>query len=126
MSWTYSQSSGALCHDGQRVGDGYSGNDLGPEPCKNRPDKQNVHNHGPIPRGVFLFAEWIEYHPRLGFGVIALRPSMDNQMFGRAGFYIHGDNPAHPGQSSDGCIVYGHVTERRQVWEHADHYLEVM
>ncbi len=34
-----------------------------------------------------------------------LQPDPHNQMFGRSGFFMHGDSLAHPGQSSEGCIV---------------------
>lgn len=35
-----------------------------------------------------------------------LTPYVENQMCGRDGFMIHGDSSAHPGEASDGCIVF--------------------
>ena len=47
FAWTYSQTSGELDQDGNKVATGYSGAGIG----KNNPVMQNVHNVGPIPQG---------------------------------------------------------------------------
>ena len=49
-------------------------------------------------------------HLKLGAFAIPLRAAIDNRMFGRNGFYCHGDSIEHPGDASDGCIV-AHGTE---------------
>jgi hypothetical protein len=53
-----------------------------------------------------------------------LHPDETNEMFGRGGFYIHGDNPHHPGWSSDGCIIMAHVI-REQIDADSDRRLTV-
>ncbi|MGO9260313.1 MAG: hypothetical protein ACLQU1_29000 [Bryobacteraceae bacterium] len=45
--WTYNQLTGALSHNAQPAGTGYSG--MGPG--KNNPAMQDVHDVGPIPKG---------------------------------------------------------------------------
>ena len=85
MSWTYSQSTGILSH-GEPLGKGYSGHGQG----LNNPKLQMVHNLGPIPKGIWEIGMWFD-DPHLGVCVAALRPT-DQDVFGRGGFFIHGDN----------------------------------
>ncbi len=101
MPWEYSQSTGRLTRDGKPVSTGYSGSPEG----KNNPEKQAVHNVGPIPQGSYTIGV-----PRLqtenhGPFVLPLLPADSNEMFGRAGFLIHGDSMKAPGKASQGCII---------------------
>jgi hypothetical protein len=45
-------------------------------------------------------------------------------MFGRCGFFCHGDSIAHPGHASDGCIIQD-LTTRHRMWSSGDHELDV-
>lgn len=71
-------------------------------PGRDNPALQHVKNVGPPPRGVY----------RLGLPFLSdtcgpvcfrLTPDGGQQMFGRSGFLIHGDNRAH--DASHGCII---------------------
>jgi Protein of unknown function (DUF2778) len=77
----------------------YAGMDIG----KNNAAMQEVHDVGPLPAGIYTIGLMVMRHP-LGPSMM-LTPDLTNEMFGRSGFFIHLDNPAHPGFSSDGCIV---------------------
>lgn len=108
---TYSQGIGTLsAHDGF-MAIGYAGYETG----KNNPAMQEVPNVGPLPRGVYTVTgpECIgasfpcpDCHGatahRHGPYVLRLHPIEGNEMFGRGGFLIHGDNGK--GTASEGCI----------------------
>lgn len=96
--WVYSQSTGILS-DGEPVGKGYSGHGEG----LNNPESEMVHNVGPIPKGVWEIGIWFD-DPHLGPCVAGLRPTSQD-VFGRGGFFIHGDNKAVDFTASNGCIV---------------------
>lgn len=100
MPWSYSQSSGALSHDDVFVGTGYSGKGEGLD----NPDLQNVPDVRPIPEGTYTIGPAFT-HPGKGPVVMALEPDPSNQMFGRSGFLIHGDNFKMNHTASDGCII---------------------
>jgi len=100
MTWTYSQKSGVLTSPDQKTWQCYAGRDDG----KNNPDKQSVHNLGPLPQGQYKFG-LAQQGTHLGPNAIPLIPDPKNTMFGRSGFFVHADNPAHIGASSDGCII---------------------
>lgn len=96
----YSQAAGLFTIDGVVTIQGcYSGNGV----WKNHNASQNVRNSGPLPTGQYTLSP-LHTIPHLGPSM-ALTPAPANTMFGRSGFFVHLDNPAHPGQSSDGCIV---------------------
>ena len=88
------------------LGRGYSGRGAG----LNDPERENVKGEGPIPAGLWRLSRPIN-HPKLGrlsfplayeeAGRIAPAP------YGRAGFYIHGDNFAANRTASSGCIILG-------------------
>lgn len=99
--WGYKISAGAMSQNGfARTERWYSGNG----DCKNDPTKCGVHNHGPIPPGKYRFGQMFD-DPHLGKHVMELFPLPGTDMLGRSGFYLHGENAAHPDQSSDGCPV---------------------
>jgi hypothetical protein len=120
MTWFYSQKTGILKHDDMDVTAGYSGYG----PWKNVPDAQSRHGQGPLPRGQYRLETPIEQHPTVGHYAIPLSPDMNNQMFGRSAFYVHGDSYEHPGEASEGCIVVG-LDARLRMWSSGDHDLEV-
>jgi Protein of unknown function (DUF2778) len=118
--WTYEQSTGRLSRDGAEVGIGYSGMGAG----KNFGPMQNVPNVGPIPIGNYLIGD-PEDDAETGHYSIPLIPDPANEMFGRSAFRIHGDNPAHIGASSEGCIIL-QLPVRMEIHESADRQLQVI
>src|SRR5271155_1098884 len=106
--WTYIQKTGQLFHDGESVATGYSGyND--PQTGQdgtNNPDLENVPDVGPIPVGNYTFGTPVDTVTHGPF-VLPLTPDPANQMFGRAGFLMHGDSVVAPGTASRGCIIMG-------------------
>lgn len=98
--WYFEQSTGNIFHDDVVVCGGYSG--FGPG--KNNPAMQDVPDYGPIPVGVYTLGD-PEHDPIVGEYAIPLIPDPGNEMFGRSGFFWHGDNKAHVGASSHGCII---------------------
>ena len=98
--WIYSQSTGSIWNEkGFLVADGYSGFKEG----KNNPDKEDVRNVGPIPKGLYVLGEAYTSN-KLGALSIPLYPSCHDALQ-RTYFRIHGDSSAHPGEASKGCIV---------------------
>lgn len=124
--WEYSQTSGDLSHNGERIATGYSGHLEG----KNNPAMQDHASLGPIPRGrytVEIIADadgnWIDYEHKKA-PVMRLVPDPANEMFGRAGFLMHGDSISDPGTASLGCIIMAHWV-RTQVANSIDNELAV-
>lgn len=70
----------------------------------NNPSMQEVVDEGPLPCGLYTLGTAVT-HPRLGPLAIPLHPDPLNAMFGRSAFYCHGDNQAHNGTASEGCII---------------------
>ena len=103
MTWEYVQKTGALSHNGNPVATGYSGNTIG----LNNPDVQNKIGIGPIPCGTYTIGPPHQPIDHLGPIALPLYPAPANEMFGRLGFFIHGDNPAMDHTASDGCIIFG-------------------
>ena len=98
----YRQSKGEWTDDlGEVIVSGcYAGKGAG----KNDPSDQEIHGCGPLPQGQYTISP-LHTIPHLG-PAMALTPAPTNQMFGRSGFFVHLENPAHLGESSDGCIVF--------------------
>ena len=102
--WTFEQKTGRLLHNGQLIATGYAGGNCGKNPEGiNNPDMQSVHNIGPLPQGKYTFGVPVS-QSHLGPYAIPLSPDPNNQMFGRSGFFCHGDT-AIPRQASEGCII---------------------
>ncbi len=97
----YSQTKGEWTNDAGAVL--VSGCYAGIGGSKNNPAAQMMRNAGPLPQGVYDIGH-LQKFAHLG-PAMPLIPQPGNVMFGRSGFYIHLDNPAHIGYSSDGCIV---------------------
>lgn len=105
--WTYSQNTGELTHNGVVVRVGYSGHGEG----LNNPAMQDVHMVGPAPQGIYSI-EHAQTHLKLGPYAMRLDPSAQNEMFGRAGFFIHGDNADMNHTASDGCLIFDRDTRQ--------------
>src|SRR5258708_28571297 len=108
--FSYQQTTGKLAHNGTHVAVGYSGHGDG----KNNPECEALANIGPLPRGIFNMevitdddGNPCDYEGKKA-PVIRLHPSPTNEMYGRAGFLIHGDSVSTPGTASLGCIVENH------------------
>lgn len=88
------------------MGTGYSGMGF----ARNKPAYCYLVAQGPIPKGWYTmtgpFDNYVndEKH-HLGSIVFKLAPDKDNQMFGRTGFLLHGNNRTN--DASRGCIVMG-------------------
>jgi len=121
MPWTYEIVTGTLYDpSGNAVGAGYSG----APGHKNDATAQSLHDLGPIPVGCYVVEEPKDTETH-GPYVLPLDPDPGNQMFGRAGFLIHGDSVAHPGTASKGCIILSRAT-RELVGQSADNLLDVV
>jgi hypothetical protein len=121
--WQYEQSTGNLSHNGVLVGTGYSGNG----PALDNPDLDNEQDHGPIPKGTYTIGPFFDDPPSptsKGPVVAHLYPDTSNQMYGRSGFMIHGDNRAMNHTASDGCIILAKVI-REQIASSGDVNLAV-
>jgi len=70
--------------------------------CRNNPAMEHVRNCGPLPRGTYTMEDAGRYITEV---TIRLHPSPGNEMYGRSGFYIHGDSLKNPGTASEGCII---------------------
>jgi len=97
--WSYSQGTGELtAPDGVMLACGYSGCGV----CTNQPQMQWAEDLGPIPRGSYAIGV-----PRddetMGPYCLPLEPDPENEMHGRFGFYMHGDNETST--ASTGCII---------------------
>lgn len=90
MTWTYSQSTGRLSHDGEVIATGYAGHDAGLDD----PSAQQSAFVGPLPQGTYDIGPPMSDGGHMGPYVLPLGPWPINNMFGRSGFYIHGDTPA--------------------------------
>lgn len=124
MTWTFSQSTGKLAENGVYAGTGYSGNGAG----FNNAAMQNVPDVGPLPQGTYTIGPFAD-DPVVGLFAAALTPAPENEMYGRAGFFIHGmdEEDAVDGThtSSHGCIVLGRPI-RQMVADSGDAELEVV
>lgn len=118
--WTFEQNTGAITYRGAVLEIGYAGLQDG----KNNPAMEAVHDKGPLPRGRYKFGP-PHKHPTLGIAAMQLIPDPANEMFGRSGFYWHGDSRVHPGEASHGCLVSS-TALRLKAWASGEHDLEVI
>lgn len=118
MTWQYKQSNGELTQDGVFEGTGYSGTLAG----RNNPLLQNIPNVGPIPVGNYKIESATDMQT-LGPCVMGLTALPGNEMFGRSGFFIHGNNVEN--DASHGCIILGPAI-RRIIASSADRNLVVI
>ena len=106
MPWTFEITTGKFYDpSGKVVSVGYAGGDCGKHPeGRNNAAMCSVHDIGPLPEGLYTMGEPVG-HSQLGPFAIPLTPDPANEMYGRRGFYLHGDKIGAPGAASDGCIV---------------------
>ncbi len=103
---TFEQSNGNLWHDGALLGTGYAGAPAG----KNNPAMQGVRGVGPLPVGDYTIGKPTNV-THCGVEAFPLIPNAVTRAFitslGRDpdAFFLHGDDIAHPGCGSEGCIV---------------------
>jgi hypothetical protein len=119
--YNYHQSTGVLDQNGVPLLTCYAGHGAG----LNNPALQDQHDVGPLPQGRYKMTALVVNSPHTGFATIILDPDAANQMFGRSGFRIHGDNAAANQTASDGCIIAGHTADRTRIWSSGDHDLQV-
>lgn len=103
--WTYEQSSGRLyAPDGTHAATGYAGGNEGKNPeGVNNHNMQDQKGIGPLPVGFYTFGDVVQ-QSQLGPYAIHLVPDSTNNMYGRGGFFCHGDTTPS-GNASEGCII---------------------
>lgn len=122
MPWTYHQATGRIDRDGKLESSlGYAGRG----PWKNDPNAAHLKDAGPLPCGSYMIASHFIDDARAGKHVLRLTPSPRNQMFGRAGFLIRGDEIRAPGTASNGCIVLPFAV-RQKILASGDRTLKVV
>lgn len=122
MPWIYHQATGKVYHDDKLMKErGYAGSGV----FKNNPGAQTRKNLGPLPRGSYTIDNHFIHHPTAGGHVLRLTPDPANEMFGRAGFLIHGDSIRAPGTASEGCIVLP-LALRQKILVSGDRVLKVV
>ncbi len=121
MPWVYQQANGSLFLNTIYIGTGYCGHGSG----LNNPTAQDQQNIGPIPTGGYTIGPVHTPPDHLGPMALPLYPDPTNQMYGRFGFFMHGDNQYANHSASDGCIIMG-PDVRRQVASSDDKTLVVV
>ena len=81
MTWAWDQSAGTMSRNGKVVGNGYAGHNL----AKNKPEMQEAHSVGPIPRGMWKMIG-VHDSPNTGPFTIVLLPEPETDTFGRGTF----------------------------------------
>lgn len=118
--WSYDQMTGQLAHDAENICYGYSGCGAGLD----NPLSQHVQDVGPVPRGKYTIGAPVDTLSQGPF-VLPLTPDQANEMFGRSGFLIHGDNHLRNHSASKGCIVISPVAVRERIAASGDSELQV-
>lgn len=103
MSFLYNQTTGYLTHDDLFLGAGYSG--YGEH--ANIAQDETVKGLGSIPEGMYTIGK-PHVSEQTGPITMTLTPDMENEMFGRGSFELHGDNSALNHTASHGCIILPH------------------
>jgi hypothetical protein len=106
--------------NGMLLAIGYSGAGDG----KNNVLLQDRQNVGPIPEGMYHIEEPRDTQEH-GPYAMPLEPYLDNLMFHRSNFLIHGDSVHAPGAASEGCVIMPKFA-RERIWESEDHTLHVI
>ena len=124
--WTFKVTAGTILNpEGALVtSHAYAGGNCGKNPeGVNNPAKVMVKDIGPLPPGLYTMGTPVE-HSRLGPFAIPLTPDPANVMYGRGGFFCHGDT-VPSGNASEGCIIAARFV-RDQMWASADHQIQVV
>ncbi|WP_345829391.1 tlde1 domain-containing protein [Erwinia sp. HDF1-3R] len=120
MSWVYDVRKRSFTWNGKYQ---FSARYAGAEGYKDNPDFECLKDKGPLPRGKYRIGRPIALHPKAGRYVLRLTPYPSNNMCGRTGFLIHGDNGR--GTASEGCIVLANKF-RRDIVNSGDNELVVL
>lgn len=88
--------------DGGKIGMGYSGNTVGLD----NPAWTAHIGVGPLPVGIYTIGPAHTPLDHLGPVAMPLVPHPANEMFGRSGFFMHGDNDRLNHSASDGCLIF--------------------
>ncbi|MGV3345236.1 tlde1 domain-containing protein [Enterobacteriaceae bacterium LUAb1] len=120
MSWVYDVSKKSFTLNGEYQ---FSAMYAGAEDYKDSPEFECEVNKGPLPRGKYRIGRPIAKHPTAGRFVLRLTPYPGNNMCGRDGFLIHGDNGR--GTASNGCIVAS-FESRKKIADSNDNELIVL
>ena len=126
MSWTFEITTGKFFDpQGNYISTGYAGGNCGQNPeGVNNPSMCGVKSIGPLPEGLYTHGVAID-HCQLGAFAIPLIPDPSNTMYGRSGFYLHGDTQACDNSASEGCIIQPPST-RHAYYESDDHVIQVV
>jgi hypothetical protein len=113
MNMNYQISTGQLTDDdGTLIATGFAGNNsrpgVNPDHIQglNNPAMVSVRCIGPLPPGLYRVGSWGD-HPPVGPDSASLT-QIGGETYGRDGFFLHGPG-ADPENSSEGCIVIGHL-----------------
>lgn len=104
--YRYNSATGQMFFHDDLLAAGYSG----AAPWTNNPEGEQLLSLGPIPRGLWRMGIH-RHHPKLGPIAIPLSPL--GYIFGRSGFWIHGDNSKGDRSASSGCIILDRVTREK-------------
>lgn len=96
----YQITTGKVWLDNVLIGKAYSGK----KEAIGQTDKENVKGVGPIPEGDWHISNWTS-DGHLGPVISRLTPIDVPKLYGRSGFYIHGDNKSVNFSASNGCII---------------------
>lgn len=108
--WTWEIKSGNLYSNaGDLIGSGHAGHDVVENGVvtiqgRNNPAMTHVKDIGPLPVGMYTIMPPKDY-VTVGKFAMQLIPDITNEMFGRGGFYMHGDSFEDQVVDSDGCPV---------------------
>jgi hypothetical protein len=111
--------------DGTHVATCYAGGNEGQNlEGVNNHAMQNVKSIGPLPCGLYRIGDVIQ-QSHLGPFAIPLIPDAANEMFGRGGFFFHGDTKEMNQSASKGCII-GPRSVREEVYASPDDQIQVV
>lgn len=98
--WRYTIATGVMDNGLGQTFFGYAGKGM----WMNDPGSIREKNLGPLPVGSYAIGS-PRLHPRLGPLAFRLDPIPGTEMYGRSGFFIHGDNARGDHSASSGCII---------------------
>lgn len=119
MTWVYDVRKRTFTQNGKLK---FNALYAGTEGYKDNPAFECEVNKGPLPRGKYKIGLPLANHPTAGRFVLRLTPYAGNNMCGRSGFLIHGDNGQ--GTASNGCIV-APLEIRKKIYDSSDRELIV-
>jgi hypothetical protein len=122
VTWTFKIATGEFIDPQGHVlsSTAYSGH----PPHVNDPTAFKIPMQGPLPPGVYGIGNPRNPPDHLGPVAMPLHPTASTFLYGRSGFFIHGDNAQMNHTASDGCIILGRAI-RDMIAESADRQLTV-